>query len=78
MINFWVPGQTIADVEQISIEAAMRYYGNNQTQAAKALDISTRTLHEKLKQYRVREIEKNGLPTERGLNVEPSPKVPKK
>jgi transcriptional regulator with PAS, ATPase and Fis domain len=46
-------GTTVSDGERVLIEATLRSMKNNKTQAAKTLGISTKTLHAKLKQYRI-------------------------
>jgi DNA-binding NtrC family response regulator len=46
-------GTTVAEGERMLIEATLRNMKNNKTQAAKVLGISTKTLHAKLKQYRI-------------------------
>lgn len=45
------PGMTAADVEKIHIMNTLKHFGGNKTQAARCLDISVRTLDNKLKQY---------------------------
>lgn len=46
-------GDTIDAAERALIEATLRYSSNNKTRAAGILGISTKTLHAKLKQYRL-------------------------
>ncbi len=51
--NVAIPvGSTIGDAERLLIEATLAKSGNNKTQAARTLGISTKTLHAKLNQYR--------------------------
>lgn len=46
-------GMTVAGAERALIEATLRQAGNNKTRAAAMLDISTKTLHAKIKTYRL-------------------------
>lgn len=46
-------GTTVEQAEMMLIQATLRDMDNNKTQAAKVLGISTKTLHTKLKQYRI-------------------------
>jgi DNA-binding NtrC family response regulator len=46
-------GMTIDETEQALIRATLVHTGNNKTRAASVLGISARTLHAKLKQYRL-------------------------
>ncbi len=46
-------GMTIEDGERLLIEATLSHAGNNKSRAAVILGISTKTLHAKLKQYRL-------------------------
>ncbi len=46
-------GMTIDEAEQVLIEATLAHAGGNKTRAAAILGISTKTLHAKLKQYRL-------------------------
>jgi DNA-binding NtrC family response regulator len=46
-------GMTIDEAEKILIEATLAQAGNNKTRAAGVLGISTKTLHFKLRQYRI-------------------------
>jgi DNA-binding NtrC family response regulator len=46
-------GMTIDETEQALIRATLVHTGNNKTRAANVLGISARTLHAKLKQYRL-------------------------
>ena len=50
-------GMTIDDAEKVLIEATLRQAGNNKTRAAAVLGISTKTLHAKLRQYRLEQSE---------------------
>jgi DNA-binding NtrC family response regulator len=44
-------GASVADAERAAIEGALKSSGGNRTHAAKALGISRRTLHNKLREY---------------------------
>jgi len=44
-------GMTIGEAERLLVEATLAYAGMNKTHAASILDISTKTLHTKLRQY---------------------------
>jgi DNA-binding NtrC family response regulator len=46
-------GASVDEAEQVLIEATLRHTGNNKTRAASILGITTKTLHVKLKQYRI-------------------------
>ena len=46
-------GMTIDEAERLLIEATLAYAANNKTRAALILGISTKTLHVKLRQYRL-------------------------
>ena len=46
-------GMSIEEAERVLLEATLRRTGNNKTRAAETLGISAKTLHAKLKQYRV-------------------------
>lgn len=46
-------GMTIDEAERVLIEATLRQTGNNKTRAATVLGISAKTLHAKLRQYRL-------------------------
>ncbi|MEZ5351861.1 MAG: sigma-54 dependent transcriptional regulator [Bryobacteraceae bacterium] len=46
-------GMTIDEAEQLLIEATLEHAGNNKTRAAAILGISAKTLHAKLRQYRL-------------------------
>jgi DNA-binding NtrC family response regulator len=46
-------GMTIDDAERLLIEATLVHTKNNKTKAASILGLSTKTLHVKLKQYRI-------------------------
>jgi len=47
----WSPGTTIASAEREVIQQAYKFYRGNKTATANALDISVRTLDNKLEQY---------------------------
>jgi len=53
------PGMTMAEIERLAIEAALRETRGNRRKAAEILDIGERTLYRKLKEY--------GVPDEVGL-----------
>jgi two-component system response regulator AtoC len=44
-------GDSVAEAEKAAIESALRASGGNRTHAAKALGVSRRTLHNKLREY---------------------------
>lgn len=44
----WQPGRTLAQIEKEVIEAALRFYQGNKTQAANSLGIAVRTIYNKL------------------------------
>ncbi len=46
-------GMTIDEAERLLIEATLAHAGNNKTRAASILGISTKTMHVKLRQYRL-------------------------
>jgi DNA-binding NtrC family response regulator len=46
-------GRSVADAEKSAIEGALEASGGNRTQAAKALGISRRTLHNKLREHSI-------------------------
>jgi DNA-binding NtrC family response regulator len=50
-------GMTIDEAERLLIEATLRHASNNKTKAASILAISTKTLHVKLRQYRIESME---------------------
>lgn len=47
----WQPGMTLAALERLAIQAAMQFYHSNKVKVARSLDISERTLFNKLEQY---------------------------
>jgi DNA-binding NtrC family response regulator len=47
------PGMSMADVERITIEAALKEHRGNRRKAAEVLGIGERTLYRKLKQYAI-------------------------
>ena len=47
----WQPGMTLADMEKQIILKALQFYHGNKTKAAQSLDISVRTIDNKLKKY---------------------------
>lgn len=49
----WSPGVTLEHVEQQVIERAYEHFRSNKTQTARALDISVRTLDERLEKYEI-------------------------
>ncbi|MEO8096706.1 MAG: helix-turn-helix domain-containing protein [Acidobacteriota bacterium] len=46
-------GMKIEEAERVLLEATLKQTGNNKTRAAETLGISAKTLHAKLKQYRL-------------------------
>jgi two-component system response regulator FlrC len=48
----WQPGITLAEVEQETIIAALRFYHGNRTHAASALGISRRSMTNFVKKYK--------------------------
>lgn len=49
----WSPGVTLEGVERQAVEMAYRFYNQNKTQTARALDIAIRTLEAKLEKYAI-------------------------
>ncbi len=47
------PGMTMAEIERLAIEAALRETRGNRRKAAEILDIGERTMYRKLKEYGV-------------------------
>lgn len=47
----WTPDKTLARVERETIEQALAFFNGNKTKTANALDISIRTLRNKLTEY---------------------------
>jgi DNA-binding NtrC family response regulator len=45
------PGMTMAEIERVAIEAALRETRGNRRRAAEILDIGERTLYRKLRDY---------------------------
>lgn len=60
----WTWGQTLEDLEKKTILAALKLARGNQTMAASALGISTRTLYNKLKTYGTKDIGPEPIPEE--------------
>ena len=54
-------GMTIDEAERLLIQATLLHAGNNKTKAASILGISTKTLHVKLRQYRIEESEQEAV-----------------
>lgn len=54
----WTPGLTLEEVEKQVILKALSFYKGNKTQTAQSLEISVRTLYEKLAKYK--EDQQNG------------------
>lgn len=52
MMVHWQPGVTLADIEKQVILAALQYHNQNRTHAALSLGITTRTIQNKLNEYR--------------------------
>jgi DNA-binding NtrC family response regulator len=48
-------GMSIDEAERVLLEATLTELGNNKTHAARALGISAKTLHQKLRQYRLQD-----------------------
>jgi DNA-binding NtrC family response regulator len=48
-------GMSIDEAERVLLEATLSDLGNNKTHAARALGISAKTLHQKLRQYRLQD-----------------------
>ena len=71
----WQPGQTLDDIERITIESALKFYHGNKTQTANSLGITIRTLYNKLERYGVEDGQTNGVQTEERVRVEPDVKV---
>lgn len=55
----WYPGLTIAAAEKICIQDAMKFYEGRKSEVALALDISSKTLYNKLEEYENEEADKN-------------------
>ncbi len=51
-MEVWSPGLTLADVERESILGALRFFRWNKTRTAQALEISVRTIDNKIAKYR--------------------------
>lgn len=47
----WQPGMTLADMEKMTILAALRFYRGNKTQTAEALGITSKTVYNKIEAY---------------------------
>jgi DNA-binding NtrC family response regulator len=47
----WTPEKTLEQVERETIEQALAFFNGNKTNTAKALDISVRTLRNKITEY---------------------------
>lgn len=61
----WRPGMTLDDLERQVILASIAHHDHNRTAAAKALGVSTRTIHNKLNRYGV----KLPLPKNQGKKI---------
>jgi DNA-binding NtrC family response regulator len=48
---FWTPGMTLDEMEKQVILAALRFYHGNKAKTAQALNVSVRTIHNKLEKY---------------------------
>jgi len=57
-------GMKLKEGERVLLEATLANLGNNKTHAARALGISTKTLHMKLRQYREQDARSNEAPSE--------------
>lgn len=73
MDDFWRPGLTLADVERLAILGAFRFFRENKSKTALALDIAVRTLDNKLEIYNGKrtEIQTDNLHAEPRIPVEP-------
>jgi DNA-binding NtrC family response regulator len=54
------PGMTMAEIERMAIQAALRDTGGNRRKAADVLGIGERTLYRKLREYEGEDIEDGG------------------
>ena len=54
------PGMTMAEIEQMAIQAALRDMGGNRRKAADLLGIGERTLYRKLREYEGEGVEDQG------------------
>lgn len=59
---FWQPGITLDQVEKQVIKKAYRFFENNKTRTAAALDIAIRTLDAKLARYEKEDSAKDDNP----------------
>ena len=82
----WQPGQKLAEVELDVIKQALNYFNGNKTKAAQCLDISIRTIDNRLKgteigngkEEKAETPKKPYFDTSSGLHVESDVKAPKK
>lgn len=65
----WQPGMTIEVIEKEVILQALKFYRGNKSMTARSLDISVRTLHNKLERYGMPQ---EPLPEETEATVPPS------
>lgn len=48
---YWLPGMGLDDVKKLAIKKAYRFYGRNTRKTAKGLNLSVKTIYNKLKSY---------------------------
>ncbi len=61
----WQPGKTLDEIERETIEAALKFYQGNKTQTAQSLNITVRTLYNKLERYESEDSKRDALVKER-------------
>lgn len=49
----WIPGQTLKDIEREVIKEALVYFNGNRTLTARALQISIRTMRNKIHEFKL-------------------------
>lgn len=54
----WYIGMSLKDLERKAIEKAMEYFGGNKTKVAASLDVSLRTIDNKISLYRKQDEDK--------------------
>jgi hypothetical protein len=65
----WQPGLSLAEIEKMVIQKALRFYQGNKEQTARALGVSTKTIYNKVEFYEGRaksadeEVEQVHVPT---------------
>lgn len=83
-MDHWQPGWTLAQVERAVIYKALQFYRGNKVQTAKALDISERTLYNKLEIYEGKKAtdseinENNGSHSTNGADVQSAKELSEK